>query len=208
MTSQSPSAPAIVVIGASYAGAWPFKTVGGHTVVNKGVPGQQSFELAERFDRDVIALRPRAVIIWGFINDVFRSDRSAIPATLTRTRESFDKMIAAARSAGIEPVLATEVTIGPKQTWRDTIMGYVGWMLGKESYQQYINSHVAATNAWVRERASRDGLLLLDLEKVLAGPDGMRRPEFSQEDGSHISEAGYSALTAYAGPALERRLSR
>lgn len=39
-----------------------------------------------RFQHDVIALKPEAVIVWGFNNNVHRSDRAPIGQTLKRTR--------------------------------------------------------------------------------------------------------------------------
>ncbi len=71
----------------------------------------------------------------------------------------------------------------------------------------YINGHVAAVNGWLRQVAQREGLALLDLQPVLADGAGRRRPEFSQPDGSHITQRGYDALTSYARPILERHFS-
>lgn len=190
---------AIVLIGASYAGGWPAdKPVAGYRMINKGVNGQQSFEMLARFETDVLALKPDAVIIWGFINDVFRSDRSQIDQTLRRTRESISAMVKLARQAGITPILATEVTIRGKAGWSESIEAMLGKLLGKSSYQDYINGHVMEINRWIRDLATREGVLLLDLEPLLADRNSVRRKEFSQPDGSHISNQGYDAVTRYA----------
>ena len=54
----------IVVIGASYAGGWkPDRAIAGSRMVNKGVDGQQSFEMLARFETDVLALKPDGVIL-------------------------------------------------------------------------------------------------------------------------------------------------
>lgn len=189
----------IVLIGASYAGGWPSEMpVAGYRIVNKGVNGQQSSEMLARFENDVIALKPEAVIIWGFINDVFRSDRSDIDRTLRRTRESILAMMELARKAGITPILATEVTIRGKAGWSEPLEAMFGKFLGKSSYQDYINGHVIETNRWIRDLATREGLLLLDLETVLADRQRIRRKEFSQPDGSHISLEGYDAVRRYS----------
>jgi uncharacterized SAM-binding protein YcdF (DUF218 family)/lysophospholipase L1-like esterase len=198
----------IVILGASYAGGWKPSSLAGHPVINKGVQGQQSFELLARFEQDVVAARPQAVIIWGFINDIFRTPRENVDAALTRAQGSSEQMIALARKNGIEPILATEVTVRPLDTWSELIGSWVGWVMGKESYQVWVNRHVGRGNEWLRATAKREGLLLLDLQPVLADSTGMRRKEFASEDGSHITPAGYAALDAYSRPILERHFAK
>jgi lysophospholipase L1-like esterase len=189
----------IVVIGASYAGGWNSdRPIAGFRFINKGIGGQQSFEMLARFETDVLAIKPDAVIIWGFINDVFRSDRAQMEQTLSRTRESILAMVESARKARIMPVLATEVTIRSKDGWSEALESIIGRILGKSSYQNYINRQVGETNRWLRDTATLDGILLLDLEAVLGDHQGVRRKEFSQSDGSHISKQGYEAITQYA----------
>ena len=99
-----------------YAGGWKVETLAGVPIVNKGVTGQQSFELLARFEADVQAFQPGAVVLWGFINDVFRSPRDRIQQSLARVRTSCAQMVAVARVAGIEPILATEVTMRQPNT--------------------------------------------------------------------------------------------
>jgi lysophospholipase L1-like esterase len=204
MTTKTASAP-LVIFGASYARGWKPPALAGMPVVNLGVSGQQSFEMLDRFDRDVTPTGARAVVIWGFINDIFRGqnqDEAAI-----KVRNSYTEMIARARAHGIEPILATEVTIRPSDSWGETIAGLVGWALGKESYQDRINRHVLAVNAWLKDLARKERLLLLDFHSATSDEQGRRRPEFIDKDGSHITQAGYAALTAYATPILEGHFS-
>jgi len=198
----NPKGP-LVIHGASYAGGWPLKQVGSMPVVNTGVSGQQSFEMLERFERDVVSKRPRAVIVWGFINDVFRTAPDNMEAALGRVRDSYTRMVAIARANGIEPILATEVTVRPVDTWSEMVMGPIGRLLGKESNTDRINKHVLATNRWLMDYARREGLLLIDLHGTLSEANGQRRKEFALEDGSHIPPAGYTAITAYVTPILE-----
>lgn len=202
VTRTFPDGP-VVVLGASYAGGWKLATIAGVPVINQGVAGQQSFEMLERFERDVVPAQPRGVIIWGFINDIFRGSED-IEAALVRVRESYEGMVSLSRQHGIEPVLATEVTVRPPDSWSETLSSWIGGVLGREGYQDRINRHVLELNRWIADLAKREGLRLLDLQAVLAEPDGRRRrAEFTSEDGSHITAPGYEALTAYATPILE-----
>ena len=194
----------VVMLGASYAANWKLTNLDGIPIVNAGVAGQQSFEMLARFDAEVAAARPRAVVLWGFINDIFRA--SDTTQSLARMRESYVEMTTRARAQDIEPIVATEVTIRPPKTFVEAVTAIVGPFLGKQSYQDRINGHVIEGNRWLRELAQREGVLVLDFQNTLAGTDGRRRREFATDDGSHISPEGYEALTNYARPILSNRL--
>lgn len=188
----------IVFIGASYARGWNLTEIADITIVNNGIAGEQSFEMLSRFNEDVIFLKPTAVIIWGFINDIFRSKREEIGATIERAKKSYEEMVKLTQENGITPILATEVTIRPRHSWSETLASWVGRLLGKKSYQDYVNQHVLAMNQWVKEYARRHHLLLLDLQPVISDKHGKRKKEYATEDGSHISSKGYEKLTLYA----------
>jgi lysophospholipase L1-like esterase len=192
----------IVLIGASYAKGWSLGEIDGMRVINKGVSGEQSFEMLSRFDGDVISVKPKAVIIWGFINDIFRSERQNIDATIERVKTSFEEMIKLSKDNGVIPILATEVTIRPEDSWKETLAGWIGSLLGKEGYQDYVNQHVMDVNQWVRDYADQHDLLLLDLQPVIANENGRRQKECAAKDGSHISQKGYEKLTEYAQSVL------
>ena len=109
----------VVILGASYAAGWKLTDLDGMPIVNAGVAGQQSFEMLARFDADVAAARPRAVVLWGFINDIFRA--SDTTQSLARMRESYIEMTKRARAQDIEPIVATEVTIRPPKTFVEAV---------------------------------------------------------------------------------------
>lgn len=197
MASESASRESLVVIGASYAGGWPIESIGGLPVVNKGVGGQESHEMLSRFVDDVVAARPRYVIIWGFINDVFRTDLDRAEVRLERSRKDYRRMIELAREAGIRPVLATEITMAKSPGLVNALRYWFDGLRGKASYAQRVNRHVMTMNAWIREHAAADDIPVLDFERVLADADGWRRPAYATEDGSHVTAEGYTALTSY-----------
>lgn len=208
MSGTESGARPLVVLGASYAGGWDPKTLAGRAVIVRGVSGQQSSEIMARFDSDVVAHEPRAVILWGFINDVFRSAPADLDATAARVRDNYAAMIARARTNDIEPIIGTEVTMGPKPGLSEMVMSWAGAMLGKESYGDRINVRVQAINTSLIELARRENLLVLDFQSALAGSGTWRRRDFTKEDGSHITPSGYEALTVYARPVLEQHFAR
>ena len=191
-----------IIIGASYAEGWHLESVGEQSVLNVGVGGEETGQMLDRFERDVVSRRPKVVIIWGLINDVFRSPAGQMSSTEEQVKANYLAMIDMAMANGIKVAVASEVTMGPKAGFSEWIRGVIGRARGKVSYQERINANVSRINLWLREISHQKGLTFLDFEKALAGDNGMRLSEYCQPDGSHISDPGYSALTEYARPIL------
>lgn len=192
----------IVLIGASYARSWPVVSLGGKRVVNRGISGNQTFEMLARFEDDVLAVEPEQVIIWGFINNIFRSEPDDLERALERVHENFESMYSLATDHGIDVVLATEVTIREPRGLVNLLAGITGRLLGKTSYQSYINRHVTETNRRLREFAARHEVTILDFEALLSGGQTQRHSAYAADDGSHLSEAAYDALTRYTNEQL------
>lgn len=187
----------VIIMGASYAAGLELETLMDRQVINKGVGGEQSFESLARFDQEVIAEKPDAVILWGFINDIFRSDREKVDAAVERIKSSYMAMIEKARQNGITPIVATEVTMSLRPGFKAWATSLVPRMMGKTSYQEYVNSHVMDVNQWLKTYAGENDILLLDLQAVLAEGGVMRKTKFAQADGSHISDEGYRRIAEY-----------
>ena len=190
--------PLMVIFGASYAGGWGEPDLHGWRVINRGVSGDETSGMLARFDADVVAEQPDAVLIWGFINDIFRSERNTVEEKLTQTRSNFKALVVRARAAGVMPILATEVPIRHKKSFMSEFQQVVGRVLRKKSYQMYINSFVHRENEWLRSFAKSQCVSLLDLSNALSDEDGYRIRSYSADDGSHISPEGYKALSLYA----------
>lgn len=193
----------IVVLGASYAAGWPLTAVGRVPVINKGVAGQVTADLLSRFDADVLQYRPRAVLLWGFINDFFRAS-PPYESVRVEAVKNLTAMIERAERNGVLPILATEVTVRESDSWKALALGFTGRLLGKESYQRRINREVEEVNQWIEALATTKRIPLLDFRRVLADERGVRRREYTKDDGGHITALGYAALNAYAAPVLEK----
>jgi lysophospholipase L1-like esterase len=188
----------LVIVGASYAAWWPIQSLGGQQVMNRGVAGDTTAAMLERFDQDVVSVEPGTILLWGYINDIFRSDPTKMEQTLTLIEQNLAEMHRRAASRSIDVIVATEVTITEPKGLMNSLAGAVGRLLGKTSYQRNVNAHVAEMNSRVRRFAERNDLRLLDFERLLAAENGMRRAEYAVDDGSHLSEAAYETISAYA----------
>ena len=196
----------LVILGASYAQGWGTPALPGFDrVINRGVGGEETGDMLKRFAADVVAAKPDAVLIWGHVNNISRSSPDQLEATKRAARAHYAAMLQQARAAGIEVIFATEVPWTEPDGFLDIIRGWIGSLRGKQSYAARVSGHVHELNDYLRDLASREGCRLLDFEGVFANEDGTRRNEFAADDGSHISQAGYQALTAYARRELGRR---
>jgi lysophospholipase L1-like esterase len=200
----------MIITGASYAASWGTPPLPGRLVINRGVGGQQTAQMRDRFEQDVVAAKPQQVLIWGHINNVTQSNIAFAPperaAEIKRAAEDdYRAMVGQARRAGIAVILATEIPLAEPAGLLNEIRALVGRMLGRQSYAEKVNAHVRDLNAFVRELGAREKLRVLDFEKVLAPDGGARRPAYATDDLSHVTPAGYEALTRYATRELGRR---
>ncbi len=195
----------LVILGASYAGNWPLTDAGGVAVINNGKAGQRTFQFVERFDRDVTAHRPRAVLLWGFINNLFSADD--LDEAAAAVRADYTRMIALAKAARIEPILATEITARRHEGLVDYGMAILGRIRGKVSYHDRVNQYVMTTNQWLQDIGRKEGLLVLDFQLALADETGRRKLQFAAEDGSHVTPSGYDTLSKLVRPILARHFA-
>ena len=196
--SQANNSPVLVIVGASYAASWNQPELPGYKVVNRGKGGEETFNVLARFDRDVVAAKPAAVLIWGHINNIHRAPGGDYAAAQERIKSDYRAMVAKARGAGIEPILATEVTLSEAVGLKNRLAAFVGKLRGKTGHAAKINAPVRAVNDWLREYARTEKIRLLDIEKLMDDGDGFRDTDYTGDDGTHISEEGYAALTKFA----------
>jgi lysophospholipase L1-like esterase len=208
--SAEPTTPTnrLVILGASYAGSWGSPPLPGYAVVNRGVGGEQTGGMRARFQKDVIAVQPKAVLIWGHINNITQTgvgDAAKLAAVKKAAQDDYLWMLQQARAAGIQVILATEIPLAEPTGFVNSAVGYINSLRGKQSYATQVNREVRELNAFVRQLAAREQLVLLDFEKVFAPEGGARMPEYAKEDRSHVTPSGYQALTRYAVAELGKR---
>lgn len=151
-------------------------------VLNRGVNGERSDEIAARFDRDVLAHRPKVVVIIAGVNDVYQGrDVAHVTAQLQAT-------YGRAHAAGIAVVAGTIVpynTATPDQ-----------------------NARMRAINSWLRETAaSAPAMWFVDTRTAVADPSNPDRLR-SSPDELHPDIDGYHRMADALGPAIEAALAR
>ena len=147
-------------------------------VVNCGVNGERSDEIANRFARDVLNPAPRVVIIIAGVNDVYQG------RPVDAVTQNLKLMYELARHAGVT-VLAG--TIVPYNT---------------ATSEQ--NRRMHEINAWIERAANRDpNVAFVDTRRAVAMPEDLDRL-VSSPDSLHPSVDGYRRMAEAMRPVLER----
>ena len=147
-------------------------------VLNRGVNGERSDQIAARFDRDVIAAEPRVVVIVAGVNDVYQG------RSVDHVTGQLARMYAQARAAGIKVVAGTIIpynTATPEQ-----------------------NRRMHQINDWIRQQEGAD-LAFVDTRAAVARP-GSPDLLVDSPDDLHPSARGYRLMADAIRPVLERIL--
>jgi lysophospholipase L1-like esterase len=167
-------------------GAVPFFP--GRPYVNRGIDGQTTPQMLVRFRQDVVALKPRVVVIQGGTNDVARFTGPATRGTLGDNLMSMSDL---ARANGIRVVLAS-------------IPPVCDCVADQTSIRPLMR--IREMNGWIRDYAKESGAVLLDYYSVLA--EGREMKKALTVDGVLPNDAGYRAMAPLAERAIADALTR
>jgi len=151
-------------------------------VLNRGVNGERSDQIRARFERDVLAAMPDAVIVIAGVNDIYQGRPAAA------VEEELAAMYAAAAARSI-PVVAGSII--PFNT---------------ATVDQ--NARMRAVNDWIRACAAvRTELAFCDTRAAVAAPEAPDRLVSSPDD-LHPSPEGDRLMAAALEAPLIRLLAR
>jgi lysophospholipase L1-like esterase len=151
------------------------------SVLNRGVNGERTDEIAARFDRDVLSAHPRAVIILAGVNDVYQG----LPAE--RVTRQLRAMYDRALSAGIAVIAAS-------------IIPYNSATRGQ-------NAEMHAINAWIAAQAAKEPrITFVDTRAAVAAAGNLDRL-WGSPDGLHPDVNGYRAMALAIEPAVVKALA-
>ena len=171
----------VVFLGASITNRWDlgrdFPRV---HMVNRGVGGQLVPSMLARFKRDVIDLKPKAVVIKFCSINI----RPHLPQSVLR--DGMTMMTQLAQDNGIEPIVATIIPAGKPEA-------HIGDFSVADSLQAF--------NDWVRQMAAENNLRLIDFAAAIGDEEGFL-PRDCSVDPVHVNEKGYQILAEAARPVI------
>lgn len=178
----------VVFLGDSITDGWDLaKSFPGKPYVNRGIGSQVTAQMLVRFEQDVVALHPRAVVILGGVNDVtgFLQVESAESIVA-----NIEAMADIAQAHGIAVVLCS---ILPVNNYSEAARNVVAERKPAE---------LRAINAALRALAQRRHFAFADYAPALADAHGLMRAELTN-DGVHPLAAGYARMA----PIVERAIA-
>ena len=180
----------VVFMGNSITEGWQqyFPTMfAGKPYINRGIGGQTTPQMLVRFRADVIALKPKVVVILAGTNDIAGNTG---PSTLEMIEDNLASMADVARSNGIKVVLSSVLPVYDYP-----------WKPGLEPAPKII-----ALNKWMKDYADKHGDIYLDYHSAMSDAKGGMRPELAH-DGVHPNEAGYRIMAPLVEQAIGKALS-
>ncbi len=190
--APKPGEARVVFLGDSITEGWPRRAGSffpGMPYVNRGIFGQTTPQMLLRFRADVIALKPRAVVILAGSNDLAGKTG---PSSLAMIEDNLASMTELAQANGIKVVLASLLPVND----------YVEPRTFRRSPQKIVE-----LNAWIKAYAQRKNSVYLDYYAALVDARGALKKELS-DDGLHPNAAGYALMTPLAQRAIESALAR
>jgi lysophospholipase L1-like esterase len=175
----------VVFMGNSITQGWAPRFAAmfpGKPYIGRGISGQTTPQMLVRFRQDVIALKPRVVVILAGTNDIAGNTG---PSTLEMIEDNLASMAELALANGIRVVLCSVLPVYDYP-----------WKPGLEPAPK-----IVALNKWIREYAASHRMVYADFHTAMADSrQGL--PVELAADGVHPNEAGYRLM----GPIVERAI--
>ena len=188
----------VVFLGDSITDNWVQPRFGqffpGKDYVGRGISGQTTPQMLLRMRPDVLALKPKAVIILAGVNDI--SGLATGPMTNEEIAGNLESMAQLATTNGVKVVLSS---ILPTSNYHQQNPNAV-----PKSTLHPIE-RIRELNRWIRQYATDHGHPYADYYTAMADTKGMLRQDLSADD-IHPTAAGYAIMAPIAQAAIDQAL--
>jgi lysophospholipase L1-like esterase len=161
----------------------------GKPYINRGISGQVTAQMLLRFYPDVIALKPKAVVILAGTNDI---GSNIGPVTTETIENNLMAMTDMARANNIKVIMSAVMPVcdchRPQTETRPP-------------------ARIKALNQWLQDYSSKNGMVYLDYYSAMVDDKGFFKAELTY-DGLHPNAAGYQVMGPLAAKAIAQALSK
>lgn len=188
----APREQRVVFMGDSITDMWNLaEAFPGKPYVNRGIGAQVTAQMLLRFEQDVVALKPKAVVILAGINDIsgfFQVEQpDGIVANITAMADIADRR-------GIRVVICA---ITPVNDYTDN---------ARHMLKERPPGTITAINAQLARLASARGYAFVDYWSALKDARGLLAAGYTT-DGLHPNAAGYAVMRPLVAAAIDRTLT-
>ncbi len=177
----------VVFLGDQVTELWARSQAGffpGKTFLNRGIGGQTSAQMLVRFQQDVVALKPKVVVIQAGMNDLLVSTEGVIA-------DNYMSMLDIAKAHDIHVILSSVTPVCDCYTKQTGLRPQ-----GK----------IISLNGWIRDFAASRGAVFLNYYAALA--DGRNFKKELTNDGLLPNDAGYGVMAPLAEKAIAEALKK
>ncbi len=158
--------------------------------INRGISGQTTPQMLIRFRPDVIALKPRVVVILAGTNDIAGNTG---PMTLDMIENNYASMAELAKANGIKVVFASVL---PVHDYGKTKMS-----------DRRSPENILKLNDWLKNYCRTAGHTYLDYFSKMLDDKGMLKADLAN-DGLHPNAEGYKVMAPLADEAIKVALKK
>ena len=200
VTSPAKDEKRVVFMGDSITDGWDNEGNGGFfpgkPYVNRGISGQTTPQMLIRFRPDVIALKPKVVVILAGTNDIAGNTG---PVTLEAIEDNLTSMAELARANGIRVVFSSLLPVSDYEKNKE----------GKQIIRtvQRPPEQIKALNEWMKRYAAANKMTYLDYYSAMIDDKGFLKDELSN-DGLHPNVKGYEVMSPLAEKAIAEALKK
>jgi lysophospholipase L1-like esterase len=199
VTAPAPGETRVVFLGDSITDNWQNPKFGGFfpgkPYVDRGISGQTTPQMVLRMRPDVIALKPKAMLLLAGTNDIAGNTG---PMTITRIEDNIATIAELATLHDIKVILASVLPTSNYHFKNNDPRG-------PQTQRRPLES-IRAINTWMKQYATEHGHVYLDYYTAMIDSAGMLKTEFSEDD-LHPTAAGYAVMAPLAEAAITKALS-
>ncbi|GAB1307329.1 SGNH/GDSL hydrolase family protein [Urechidicola sp. KH5] len=182
-------APEVVFMGNSITEGWVHNFPAFFTdnnYVGRGISGQTTPQMLVRFRQDVVALKPKAVVILAGTNDIAGNTG---PSTIEMIADNIFSMAEIAKANNIKVIISSVLPVYDYP-----------WKPGLEPAQKIID-----LNSMLAAYAKKNGHTYLDYHTAMADERQGMKKEYSYDE-VHCTKEGYEVMNSLVSKAIKKTL--
>ncbi len=186
--------PEVVFMGNSITEGWVYQSpefFKDNNYAGRGIGGQVTHQMLLRFKADVVALKPKVVVILAGTNDIAQNSG---PVSLSEIMANIAAMAEIAQANNIIPILCTVL---PAKDYP--------WRPGLNPLEK-----IPKLNGMIKAYATQHNIYFADYYDAMQdGQGGMKVPEHTTADDLvHPNKAGYTVMESVIQPIIEKALKK